>query len=163
MSMEAMIWALAQQSLEPVDKFVLLCMCDGAQDNFATVTDASIARYINLQVCEVPLVIDRLVVLGFVLRSSPGKYILALPVDAPVARTYRKRVIASRLRLTVFERDGYACLRCRSQKDLRADHVVPEIEGGEAVLENLQTLCATCNSWKGTKTIDFRELPRALA
>lgn len=163
MSMEAMIWALAQQSIEPVDKFVLLCMCDGAQDNRATVADASVARYTNLPECEVPLVIDRLVRLGFVLRHSLGKYILAMPVDAPIARTYRKKVIGSRLRLTVFERDGYACLRCKSQKNLRADHVIPESEGGETVLENLQTLCATCNSWKGIKTIDFRELPRASA
>ncbi|MDI2594089.1 HNH endonuclease [Pseudomonas sp. 681] len=163
MSMEAMIWALAQQSLEPVDKFVLLCMCDGAQENCATVADASIARYTNLPECEVPHVIDRLVRLGFVLRHSLGKYILAMHVAAPIARTYRKKVIGSRLRLTVFERDGYACLRCKSQKNLRADHVLAESEGGEAVLENLQTLCATCNSWKGTKTIDFRGLPRASA
>ncbi len=163
MSMEAMIWALAQQRLEPVDKFVLLCICDGAQDNRATVADTSIARYTNLPECEVPEVIDRLVLLGFVLRNSVGKYLLAMPVDAPVARTYRKKVIGSRLRLAVFERDGYECLRCKSQKSLRADHVIPESEGGETELENLQTLCATCNSWKGTKTIDFRELPRASA
>lgn len=163
MSMEAMIWALAQQSLEPVDKFVLLCICDGAQDNRATVADASIARYTNLPECEVPQVIDRLVRLGFVLRNSSEKFILAMPVNAPVARSFRKKVIGSRLRLTVFERDGYACLRCNSQKNLRADHVLPESEGGETVLGNLQTLCATCNSWKGTKTIDFRNLARASA
>lgn len=163
MSMESMIWALAQHSLEPVDKFVLLCMCDGAQDNRATVADASIARYTNLPECEVQHVIDRLVRLGFVLRHSLGKYILTMPVDTPIARTYRKKVIGSRLRLTVFERDGYECLRCKSQKNLRADHVLPESEGGETALENLQTLCATCNSWKGTKKIDFRSSSRASA
>jgi hypothetical protein len=163
MSIEAMVWAMAQQSLQPIDKFVLLCMCDMAQDNRSTVADASISRYTNLPECEVPQVIDRLVRLGFVLRNSIGKYILAVPVDAPAARSYRKKVIGSRLRLMVFERDGYACLRCKSQKNLRADHVLPESSGGEAVLENLQTLCMTCNSWKGTKTIDFRDLSRASA
>ena len=163
MSMEAMIWALAQQSIEPVDKFVLLSMCDVALDNFCTVSDASIARYTNLPASEVPMAIDRLVRQGFVFRSAKDKYILDLPVAAPIARSYRKRVIGSKLRLMVFERDGYTCLRCSSQKELRADHVVPESAGGETTLENLQTLCATCNSWKGTKSIDFRELSRASA
>lgn len=163
MSMEAMVWAMAQSSLEPVEKFVLLCMCDMAQNNQSTVADASIARYTNLPECEVPKFIDRLVRLGFVLRHSTGKYILAMPVDAPVARSYRKKVIGSRLRLMVFERDGYACLRCNSQKDLRADHVLPESSGGKAVLENLQTLCVSCNCWKGTKTLDFRGQSRVSA
>lgn len=68
----------------------------------------------------------------------------------------RKAVIPGRLRTQVFERDKYRCLRCGSHLNLRADHVVPESRGGEATLENLQTLCHPCNSWKGTKTIDFR-------
>lgn len=163
MSMEAMIWALAQQRLEPVDKFVLLCMCDVALDNFCTISDASITRYTNLPASEVPMAIDRLIRQGFVLRSAKDRYILDLPVDAPVARSYRKRVIGAKLRLMVFERDRYTCLRCSSQKDLRADHVIPESSGGETVLDNLQTLCMPCNSWKGTKTIDFRDLARASA
>lgn len=66
------------------------------------------------------------------------------------------------LRAEVFKRDGYRCLRCgcSSREELRADHVVPESRGGSATLENLQTLCMTCNSWKGVKTIDFRPQPR---
>ncbi|WP_450091450.1 HNH endonuclease [Pseudomonas botevensis] len=62
------------------------------------------------------------------------------------------------MRARVFSRDGYTCLRCGCSVllRLRADHVVPESLGGEASLENLQTLCMSCNSWKGVQTIDFR-------
>ncbi|WP_316886341.1 HNH endonuclease [Ralstonia thomasii] len=68
----------------------------------------------------------------------------------------KKAVIPQSLRQQVFERDAYRCLCCGSHLDLRADHVVPESEGGAASLENLQTLCLSCNSRKGTKTIDYR-------
>src|SRR5690606_34959009 len=68
----------------------------------------------------------------------------------------KKQVISNQVRTEVFERDAYRCLRCGTHKNLRADHVLPESKGGVASLENLQTLCQPCNSWKGTKTIDFR-------
>ncbi|WP_409438552.1 HNH endonuclease [Pseudomonas sp. JAI120] len=68
----------------------------------------------------------------------------------------KKAVIGQSVRTQVFERDLYRCLRCGDHKNLRADHVHPESMGGDAVLENLQTLCASCNSWKGVKVIDFR-------
>lgn len=71
----------------------------------------------------------------------------------------RKKVISSKLRLQVFQRDGYRCLRCGTQKDLRADHVVPESKGGEATLENLQTLCHSCNSHKRTSSTRYEAAP----
>jgi hypothetical protein len=79
------------------------------------------------------------------------------PPAAPRRRT-SKKPIHSGLRAQVFARDGYACLRCGCSKQmrLRADHVIPESKGGQASLSNLQTLCMTCNSWKGVQTIDFR-------
>lgn len=77
--------------------------------------------------------------------------------DEPVPPRYSKKKISQTLRTEVFERDLYRCLRCGTHKDLRADHVVPESAGGETTIENLQTLCAPCNSWKGVKTIDFRK------
>lgn len=73
-------------------------------------------------------------------------------------RRSEKKPIPQAIRAFVFERDGYACLRCGCDeaRRLRADHVVPESQGGLATPENLQTLCMSCNSWKGVKTIDFR-------
>lgn len=64
---------------------------------------------------------------------------------------YRKKNIPEALRWEVFERDGFACVRCGARRMLRADHKHPESAGGEATLENLQTLCHGCNSRKGAR------------
>ena len=82
------------------------------------------------------------------------------PPVRPTRRRTKKKPIPSGLRAKVFARDGHACLRCGCSDllRLRADHVVPESKGGEASMANLQTLCMSCNSWKGVQSIDFRVL-----
>lgn len=82
------------------------------------------------------------------------------PAVPPPRRRSKKSPIPSGLRAQVFARDGHACLRCgcSEQLRLRADHVIPESKGGEASMANLQTLCMSCNSWKGVQAIDFRVL-----
>jgi ribosomal protein L40E len=62
---------------------------------------------------------------------------------------YVKKVIPEALRWEVFERDGFSCKHCGARDHLRADHIIPERQGGEMTLENLQTLCRRCNSKKG--------------
>jgi hypothetical protein len=71
-------------------------------------------------------------------------------------RQKQKKRIPAGLRTKVFERDGYKCLACGSQKDLRCDHVIPESNGGPMEANNMQTLCQSCNSKKGAKHIDYR-------
>lgn len=51
---------------------------------------------------------------------------------------------------------GGLCLRCGAT-DVSKDHIVPLARGGTNSLSNLQPLCRSCNSWKGTKTIDLRD------
>lgn len=53
-------------------------------------------------------------------------------------------------------RDGYHCLCCGETRLLVVDHIKPRYYGGTHSLNNLQTLCSTCNSIKGTETLDFR-------
>ena len=48
------------------------------------------------------------------------------------------------------------CLKCGSTKKLTLDHVVPVSAGGSNTIDNAQVLCQSCNSSKGTKTIDYR-------
>jgi hypothetical protein len=57
---------------------------------------------------------------------------------------------AGALRRAVLERDAYRCQICGDWHDLTIDHVYPRSKGGQTVLENLQTLCRSCNSRKGT-------------
>ena len=64
----------------------------------------------------------------------------------------KKDKIPRTLAKQVFERDAYRCMSCGGHIDLCCDHVVPESKGGEAVFDNLQTLCRPCNSRKGIKS-----------
>ena len=67
------------------------------------------------------------------------------------ATTFQKQSIPIDLRWQVWERDNFSCQHCGSRKYLTIDHIRPEILGGTLELENLQTLCATCNSRKGSR------------
>jgi 5-methylcytosine-specific restriction endonuclease McrA len=50
------------------------------------------------------------------------------------------------------------CLCCgRSDVKLTVDHVVPLSKGGVNFISNIQPLCGSCNSSKGTKVIDYRK------
>lgn len=64
---------------------------------------------------------------------------------------YAKKKIPANLRAQVHEKHEYKCVTCGTQKDLTCDHIKPESLGGETVLDNLQTMCKSCNSSKGTK------------
>lgn len=61
----------------------------------------------------------------------------------------RRRVKGRRwrsLRLSVLERDGYKCVRCRRNYRLEVDHIKPVSEGGaEFDAANCQTLCRNCH------------------
>lgn len=50
---------------------------------------------------------------------------------------------------------GNVCLKC-GKNEVTMDHIVPVSKGGRHSIENLQPLCGSCNSSKGTKTIDYR-------
>jgi 5-methylcytosine-specific restriction endonuclease McrA len=53
----------------------------------------------------------------------------------------------------------FACLRCHKKEpeiSLQPDHVVPLSKDGGIGIANIQPLCGPCNSWKFTKTIDYR-------
>lgn len=54
------------------------------------------------------------------------------------------------LRFMVFSRDGWKCVQCSNNQRLSVDHIVPVAKNGSDDLANLQTLCRSCNSKKGT-------------
>jgi len=72
----------------------------------------------------------------------------------PSTKHKTKREINWRLRFIVMRRDNFKCKNCgRSPATdpsiiLHVDHVKAWANGGETVLENLQTLCSKCNIGK---------------
>ena len=63
--------------------------------------------------------------------------------------------ITPKVRYDVFERDGHRCCSCGTRVGagitLHVDHIIPVSRGGLSTLDNLQTLCATCNLGKGAR------------
>lgn len=55
------------------------------------------------------------------------------------------RMLAAR----VLARDGLKCVHCGATEHLHVDHIEPWSMGGKTELENLQTLCLSCNVKKG--------------
>ena len=61
----------------------------------------------------------------------------------------RKQKIPANLKWEVWERDSFYCVGCGSRRFLSCDHILPESKGGLTELDNLQTMCKSCNSKKG--------------
>ena len=70
----------------------------------------------------------------------------AWPSDRP-----RRRPINGAIRIQVFERDAFRCVKCGSWENLTVDHIVPVVAGGAHHLDNFQTLCGSCNAAKGAR------------
>jgi hypothetical protein len=72
----------------------------------------------------------------------------------PASRHKTKRNINWRLRFIVMRRDNFKCQGCGRTPAtdpnivLHIDHIKAWANGGETVLENLQTLCSVCNIGK---------------
>lgn len=58
------------------------------------------------------------------------------------------------IRKRILERDGEVCGHCGATEDLAVDHKLPRSRGGADDDENLWVLCRSCNSSKGTKTVE---------
>lgn len=71
-----------------------------------------------------------------------------------------KRNINHRLRFVVMRRDNFKCMICGKSPatdptiTLHIDHIKAWVNGGETVLENLQTLCSVCNIGKSDLEMD---------
>jgi hypothetical protein len=78
---------------------------------------------------------------------------MSWPLDQKPTNQKKKSKVSRDLIRRVFERDLYRCVHCGTHLDLCCDHIFPEALGGKAVVENLQTLCRSCNSKKGVKVM----------
>lgn len=75
--------------------------------------------------------------------------------NVEITKHKTNRVISLRMRFQVLQRDNFKCRICgRNPADdkkikLHVDHIIPWSKGGETVIDNLQTLCESCNLGKG--------------
>ena len=70
--------------------------------------------------------------------------------SSPEARRRRRRAKPTEAqKKAIYERNGYACVVCGSEDDLTVDHIIPVAKGGTKDPDNLRTLCAVCNHFRG--------------
>ena len=85
-----------------------------------------------------------------------------VPSDSPAPHgcaqvTRHSYDVPAKVREEVFARDGNACLKCGALDILSLDHIHPLASGGDNSINNLQTLCTSCNSSKGNTIKDYRK------
>lgn len=64
-----------------------------------------------------------------------------------------RQPIPDDVKLFVWQRDEGRCVRCRSNRDLEFDHIIPLAMGGSSTARNLQLLCEPCNREKGANLV----------
>jgi hypothetical protein len=99
-------------------------------------------------------------------------------IGQPAPRRRTSPAAFARLRLAVYSRDGFSCVRCgwapksippdydgrralgeacvkangrQGCRLLELDHIIPASKNGRLELSNLQTLCNSCNCRKGVR------------
>lgn len=84
---------------------------------------------------------------GFLIKVSKGVY----RYDPEAVHQRQLEDFTTTQKKEVFDRDGYVCAMCGRDKkyytnvEFHIDHIVPKDDGGKAILENAQVLCARCN------------------
>jgi 5-methylcytosine-specific restriction endonuclease McrA len=69
--------------------------------------------------------------------------------------TGTRKAVSVSLRYQVLKRDSFRCVACGLSPsstvgvELQIDHILPVARGGETRIDNLQTLCWSCNAGKG--------------
>lgn len=86
------------------------------------------------------------------IRDSINEHVSNRPKAAYFVRRYEanKHTEKPEVRHRILTRDGMKCLHCGTSERLSLDHIVPVFRGGGDEDSNLQTLCISCNSKKGS-------------
>jgi hypothetical protein len=64
-----------------------------------------------------------------------------------------------KLRIQVLDRDGWVCAMCGKPAHT-VDHIYPRVKGGDMwAMDNLQSLCKSCNSSKGGRFFNSTATP----
>ena len=111
-------------------------------------------------------------VVAFRLHMSEGEvelealaeagFLVAAEEDDRRTSPWPSRYVAPEVRAQVFARDKMRCVACATRDNLEVDHIVPVSLGGTGTIENLQTLCRSCNRKKRNLLTDKPRAERTL-
>lgn len=87
---------------------------------------------------------------GYVINVIKEEFYKYVSRPQKLEATSRKP-IPNKVRTMVFENNAYRCVVCGDYKKLVVDHIHPVSKGGTNDLDNLQTLCWSCNALKSDK------------
>lgn len=71
--------------------------------------------------------------------------------EPPRPKTVNRKTISNGKRRQVWDRDDWTCKLCGGHAKLTIDHIIPVVAGGTDDMDNLQTLCFSCNASKGAR------------
>lgn len=75
-------------------------------------------------------------------------------------RNLKRKKISLKMRWEVLSRNGFRCVCCgtnSTEEVLHVDHIIPASLGGKTELNNLRTLCSSCNLGRGNRfLLDLR-------
>jgi len=173
MSVEAVNYVSRVKVGDSTAKFVLTRLADHADEEYSCLlavgliaaevekSDRTVQRALAL-LRDLRLVSDREAFWADGSQTT-SRYVLHGPWDAyggtgvPFLEIDRATVkagsttngVSKAKRLKVFARDGYRCLACGTPEALTIDHIKHRSRGGRHNIENLRTLCRSCNSRRG--------------
>lgn len=116
---------------------------------FLRITEASCSRALRSLCRSQLLVSDRVGrEVAVAMNVNMDSWIVDLR-EQPEPRLSREYdYIPQETRFAVYRRDSYRCLHCNAETRLSIDHIVPVSRGGTHDIDNMQTLCRSCNSRK---------------
>ncbi|WP_448222435.1 HNH endonuclease [Gordonia iterans] len=82
------------------------------------------------------------------------QHLATAAVRAEVIRTRNdeeRAPIPYTVRWIVLRRDRFRCVWCYSRDNLQMDHIIPWSAGGPDTVENLRTLCGSCNEARSNR------------
>jgi 5-methylcytosine-specific restriction endonuclease McrA len=72
-----------------------------------------------------------------------------------------RSILTKSIKLEVFKKNNYKCVFCgigKEETSLEIDHIIPHSKGGSDELDNLQTICKSCNLSKSNRIINTPNL-----
>jgi 5-methylcytosine-specific restriction endonuclease McrA len=158
MSILATTWAFNQNQISCYQKIVLMVLANFSDHRgIFTNKNDDWKSYTCLPQYQIDYILEELED-RFLISIKDNEYTLLFTQEENQESPYRKqrnqadKILRNKtLRKQVFERDNYTCQSCGVKENLTIDHIIPVSKGGSNHLDNLQTLCGSCNSKKGAK------------